>query len=206
MLRPPSYTPTVPPSLQLPPMQSQHSLVPPHPAPTTYPTPMRPSFVVTPGGPATPSNSTSFDPPALLCTPPQLELPSPWAERFFELTGDPSKHGSWPPRWNKMFKFTWTVAHSNLIFSHGFGTPAHMILATMLEKHCLLVGSCIITKRGATCLISISWSNTTAPLSSLDCAVRWFLPSSSLLVVPRPLLSLSSLSLISSLALWDPNK
>lgn len=41
----------------------------------------------------------------------------------FRLTGDPHKHGSWAPNWQKFIELARTHALNDLVLTHGFPTP-----------------------------------------------------------------------------------
>jgi hypothetical protein len=77
------------------------------PSPSVITTPMTPIPSVAPA-----------PPPELSRTLPSLS----YRESSGCLNGDPTKHGSWSPRWQKFLVHARTFALSDLIFSHGFPT------------------------------------------------------------------------------------
>jgi len=74
----------------------------------------------------TPASSTATNPattPGPTDVLPQTFAPPPQPINIpFFLTGDSTKHGSWPPRWRKFLGLARTFALCDLLFVHGFPT------------------------------------------------------------------------------------
>ena len=86
------------------------------PGPASSQPPPPPSVITTP---MTPIPSVAPAPPSEL----SRTLPSrSYRESSGRPTGDPTKHGSWSPDWQKFLLHARTFALSDLIFSHGFPT------------------------------------------------------------------------------------
>ena len=108
-------------------MPFQPAPVPRHFQQPAYPTPTQSPFNVMLNNPAaspapTPPIPIPSNTPAPPPQPVVAERPEPVLERHFQPTGDPTKHGSWPPRWNKLLELARTFALGELLFAHGFPT------------------------------------------------------------------------------------
>ena len=79
---------------------------------------IRPLSTPGPTNPQQAANSPPVYGPPLPFRIPDILLNPP-----FRLSGDPTKHGSWPPRWQKFLEIARSFALNDLLFSHGFPTP-----------------------------------------------------------------------------------
>lgn len=131
--RPPKLAPLQMPAPPPTPLSTvQVSAPPPTPltqvSPSSQPLPHSPAIVhgPVPLQSTTDSMPTSTPLPAPVPDPQSPQLPAPLSSPIplaFHLTGDPKKHGSWPPSWRKLLELARVYALNDLLFVHGFPTP-----------------------------------------------------------------------------------